>query len=207
MTGDADCRPWVEQDEGPYHLDGQPFRADLVEDRVGVPLRLAVTLRRTDGSPVAGATVDVWHCDALGRYSGFPPAGAADSDAVSAGDRGERFLRGRQRTDGDGRCEFRTIYPGWYGGRTVHIHVIAEVDGDRFTSQLFFPESLNDEVFARPPYAERPGRDTTNTTDAIFAHEGDKTMLAITGDADGYQAAICLEVGPEAGRAPDPSHA
>jgi len=190
VTGDADCRPWVEHDEGPYYLDGQPFRADLVEDRVGVPLRVTVMLRGDDGSPVAGATVDVWHCDALGRYSGFAPAGAVDS----AGDRGERFLRGRQVTDSDGRCEFRTIYPGWYGGRTVHIHVIAEVDGRRLTSQLFFSDTLTEAVLARPPYAERPDRDTVNATDEIFAHEGEDTVLAVTPEGDGYHAAICLEV-------------
>jgi len=185
MTGDADCRPWVEQDEGPYHLDDQAFRADLADDRVGVPLRLDVTLRTDDGSPRAGATVDVWHCDALGRYSGF---------GETAG-HGESFLRGRQVTDRDGRCEFRTIYPGWYGGRTVHIHVIAEIDGRRVTSQLFFPESLNDEVLSRPPYAERPGRDTTNTTDEIFAHHGQDSVLAVTPEGDGFRAAICLQLG------------
>lgn len=192
MTGEADCRPWVEQDEGPYHLDGQPFRADLGEDRAGVPLRLAVTLRAENGRPVAGATVDVWHCDALGRYSGFPPPAAPGPSAAEAG---EDFLRGRQKTDRDGRCEFRTIYPGWYGGRTVHIHVIVEVDGRRLTSQLFFPDSLTDDVLARPPYTERPDRDTTNATDEIFAHDGEDTVLTLTPDGDGYEAAICLVVG------------
>jgi len=194
MTGNGDCRPWVEQDEGPYHLEDHPFRADLVEDRVGIPLRLVVTLLGDDIRSVAGATLDVWHCDALGRYSGFPPAGAPDSD-ISADERSNRFLRGRQRTDSDGRCEFRTIYPGWYGGRTVHIHLITELDGQRLTSQLFFPESLNDAVLAHPPYAERPGRDTRNTTDEIFAHEGDGTMLAITPEGEGYLGAICLQLG------------
>jgi len=190
MSDVSDCRAWVEQDEGPYHLDDHPIRADLVEDRVGIPLRLSFMLRREDGRSVAGASVDVWHCDALGRYSGFAPAGASDS----AVDRGERFLRGRLVTDGDGCCEFRTIYPGWYGGRTVHIHVIAEIDGRRLTSQLFFPDSLNDAVLARPPYAERPDRDTVNATDEIFAHEGQDTVPAVTPDGDGYRAAICLEV-------------
>ena len=196
MTNDADCRPWVEQDEGPYHLDGEPLRRDLIEDRTGVPLALAITLRHDDGTPVVGALVDVWHCDALGRYSGFPaPAdGEGDPAAAPADEPAEHFLRGRQPTDGEGRCEFRTVYPGWYGGRTVPIHVIAEVDGRRSTSQLFFPDDLNDEVLARPPYAERPGRDTTNATDEIFAHDGEATILAVTPDGDGYRADICLRV-------------
>ena len=195
VSGDSGCRPWVEQDEGPYYLPGQPFRGDLVEDRIGVPMRLAVSLRADDNSPVAGAIVDVWHCDALGRYSGFPPSGGTDRDAAGADDGAESFLRGRQLTDGDGRSEFRTIYPGWYGGRTVHIHLIADVAGRRFTSQLFFPDSLTDEVLSRPPYAERPDRDIRNGSDEIFAHEGDETVLAISRDGDGYRASICLRVG------------
>jgi protocatechuate 3,4-dioxygenase beta subunit len=195
VTGDADCRAWVEQDEGPYHLDDEPFRRDLVEDRTGMPLALTITLRHDDGTPVVGAAVDVWHCDALGRYSGFPPAGSDEVDATPDGRSAERFLRGRQRSDADGRCEFQTVYPGWYGGRTVHIHVIAEVDGRRWTSQLFFPEDLNDELLARPPYSQRPGRDTTNATDEIFAHHGEATMLTVTPDRDGHRAGICLQLG------------
>ena len=146
-----------------------------------------------------GAVIDLWHCDALGRYSGFPVPDDPDDDAGSAANPTERFLRGRQRTDDDGSCEFRTIYPGRYGGRTVHIHVIAEVDGRRWTSQLFFPDALNEEVLARPPYGQRPGRDTRNATDDIFAHHGENTMLAVAPDQDGYQAAICLRI-------PAPSH-
>lgn len=185
MSDGADCRPWVEQDEGPYHLEGAPFRADLVEDRTGVPLELTVALRWADSTPVVGATVDVWHCDALGRYSGFSSPGPAD---------GEHFLRGRQLTDRDGRCRFRTIYPGWYGGRTVHIHLIADLGDHRLTSQLFFPESMSDDVLSRPPYAARPDRDTRNAGDEIFAHHGNETVLTITADGDGYRASICLEL-------------
>jgi len=156
-----------------------------VEDRTGVPLELTVALRWADSTPVVGATVDVWHCDALGRYSGFSSPGPAD---------GEHFLRGRQLTDRDGRCRFRTIYPGWYGGRTVHIHLIADLGDHRLTSQLFFPESMSDDVLSRPPYAARPDRDTRNTGDEIFAHHGNETVLTITADGDGYRASICLEL-------------
>jgi protocatechuate 3,4-dioxygenase beta subunit len=190
VTSDPECRPWVEQDEGPYHRDGQPFREDLAENRPGVSLRLMVRLIRDDGSPVVGAIVDIWHCDALGRYSGFEPADGAGP----AGEPAEQFLRGRQRTDDSGGCEFRTIYPGWYGGRTMHIHVIAEVAGSRLTSQLFFPDALNNEILDRPPYNQRPGRDTTNANDDIYAHDGDDTMLAVTAHGDGYKATICLRV-------------
>jgi protocatechuate 3,4-dioxygenase beta subunit len=189
MTGDADCRPWVEQDEGPYHLDGQPFREVLVDDRTGVALDLGITLRHDDGTPVVGAVVDVWHCDALGRYSGITPPGST-----------EHFLRGRQPTDTDGHCQFRTVYPGWYGGRTVHIHVIVDVDGRRLTTQLFFPDELNAELLARPPYGQRPGRDTTNATDEIFANQGEETLLSVRAHQDGYQADICFQLTPDRNR-------
>jgi protocatechuate 3,4-dioxygenase beta subunit len=94
-----------------------------------------------------------------------------------------RFLRavprGRQRSDEAGRCRFRTIYPGWYGGRTVHMHLIADVDRHRWISQLFFPDALNDEVLTRRPNGQRPGGDTTNATDDIFAHRGEDTLLTV----------------------------
>ncbi|HJP66946.1 MAG TPA: hypothetical protein VKA30_11665, partial [Actinomycetota bacterium] len=184
----------MEQDEGPYHLEGAPFRADLIEDRTGVPLQLTVALRWADSTPVVGATVDVWHCDALGRYSGFSAPGPADSNAVPPDESVEHFLRGRQLTDHDGRCEFRTIYPGWYGGRTVHIHLIADLGDDRLTSQLFFPESMSDDVLSHPPYAARPDRDTRNASDEIFAHRGNETVLTVAAAGDGYRASICLEL-------------
>lgn len=195
MNSEPECRPWLEQEEGPYHRDGEPFRQDLVEDRIGVPLRLAVRLVDDDDTPIAGAVVDVWHCDALGRYSGFGPPGDTSDDGQAAEHSDERFLRGRQWTDEAGCCEFRTIYPGWYSGRTVHIHVIAEVAGHRSTSQFFFPEDLNDEILARPPYNQRPDRDTTNTSDEIFTSHREHTVPELAPDGDGYRATICLRVG------------
>jgi len=195
VTSEPECRSWVEQDEGPYHHGGEPFRHDISEDRDGVALQLGVRLVGADGTPVVGAVVDVWHCDALGRYSGFGRPGEAAHNGGSAEGPEEHFLRGRQRTDPAGRCEFRTIYPGWYGGRTVHIHVIAESDGRRSTSQFFFPDALTDAVHTRPPYAQRAARDTTNTTDDIFAHQGEQTTLMVIPDGEGYRASICLVLG------------
>ena len=116
-----------------------------------------------DGTPVPDATVEIWQCDALGRYSGFPPPD--DSAVVTAADapRGEylpdqTFLRGRQVTDAAGMVEFHTIYPGWYPGRTVHIHVMVHVGDATLTSQLYFPDDVNDDVLSVEPYcpATRP---------------------------------------------------
>ena len=191
------CRPWAEQDEGPYHRDTQPLRRDIVEDRQGAALQLGIRLTTHDGTAVSDATVEVWQCDALGRYSGFPPP---DDSAVVTADtapRGEyladqTFLRGRQTTDSAGMVEFHTIYPGWYPGRTVHIHLMVHRGVTTLTSQLYFPDDLNDHALAQAPYAERPGRDTTNATDEIFATGGDPALVDVAPDGDGYQAAICL---------------
>ena len=106
----------------------------------------------------------------------------------------QTFLRGRQRPDGNGMVEFRTIYPGWDPGRTVHIHFIVHSDGRVPTSQLYFPDETSDKVLARTPYATRPGRDTTNHTDEIFRTGGDPSLLDILPTADGYRAGICLLV-------------
>lgn len=184
------CRPWVDQDQGPYHRDHPPTRIDIVEDRPGVPLSLQIRVVDRDAQPITVAELDVWHCDALGRYSGFPLPGHSASPAPPAID--ETFLRGRQVTDNTGRCELRTVYPGWYTGRTVHIHLIATVDGRHLVSQLFLPDDLTDTVHSRDPYASRPDRDTRNPTDDIYANRGDATLLTVTPHGDGYVAAICL---------------
>ena len=190
-------RPWAEQDEGPYHRDEPPDRRDVTEDRIGVPLQLGIRLADAGGVPAHDAIVEIWHCDALGRYSGFPPpdadAAVSAKTAPRAAYEPERiFLRGCQRTDGAGMVEFRTIYPGWYPGRTVHIHVMVRVADASFTSQLYFPESVTDAVFAQLPYAERPGRDTTNADDGIFPTGGEPAVLDVASTPDAQRAALCL---------------
>ena len=105
--------------------------------------------------------MEIWQCDALGRYSGFPPPDSSVVVIAETAPRGEylpdqTFLRGRQTTDAAGMVEFRTIYPGWYPGRTVHIHLMVHADGAVLTSQLYFPDDVSDQVLATAPYAERP---------------------------------------------------
>jgi protocatechuate 3,4-dioxygenase beta subunit len=192
-------RLWAEQDEGPYHRDAQPVRRDVVEDRDGVPLRLGIRLTGDGDRPPSGASVEIWQCDALGRYSGFPPPDPAPATTAATGSRAEyledqTFLRGRQTVDDAGMVEFRTIHPGWYPGRTVHIHLKVETGGATLTSQLYFPDELSDQVLARPPYAERRGRDTTNATDVIFPTGGDPAVLDISATDEGYTAAIRLVI-------------
>ena len=190
-------RDWAEQDEGPYHRDSQPMRRDIVEDRDGRSVQLGIRLASGDGTPVRDATVEIWQCDALGRYSGFQPPD--DSVVVTAATApgaqylpDQTFLRGRQRTDDAGMVEFQTIYPGWYPGRTVHIHVMVQFGDTTLTSQLYFPDDVNDDVLSLAPYSQRPGRDTDNDTDEIFPTGGDPAVLDVTPDGGAYCAAICL---------------
>src|SRR4029450_6300067 len=97
--------------EGPYYVDDAAVRRNIKRGKTGVPLRLRLrVLDVSSCKPIRGAAVDIWHCDALGVYSGVQ----GDSDD---------FLRGVQRTNATGWAEFRTVYPGWYRGRAVHIHV------------------------------------------------------------------------------------
>ena len=145
---------------------------------------------------VAGADVEIWHCDAEGRYSGYPPIDPSVT-ATSSPHRGEylvheTFLRGRQSTDDAGSVEFRSIYPGWYPGRTVHIHLMVHTAARTSTSQLYFPEDLTATVFAREPYRSRGLPDTTHGSDTIFPTGGQSAVLEIRADDVGYIGATCL---------------
>jgi protocatechuate 3,4-dioxygenase beta subunit len=135
--------------------------------------------------PITGAAVDLWHCDAAGTYSGF----------AQEGTEGETFLRGIQRTDRNGVAVLKTIYPGWYPGRTVHIHAQVHVGGGVVhTGQLFFPDKLTDVVFRRAPYRTRPSRDTRNADDSIFVNGGSRSVLKLTKSGAGYVGRITMGV-------------
>jgi protocatechuate 3,4-dioxygenase beta subunit len=104
-------------------------------------------------------------------------------------------MRGIQRTNAKGLATFTTVYPGWYSGRTVHIHVQVSLGGNVVhTGQLFFPEALTDAVYRRAPYNRRPNRDTRNATDSIFRNGGAKSMLKLAKSGSGYVATITMGV-------------
>lgn len=199
----ASCVLSPEQTEGPYYITREQIRRNIVERRPGALLRLRFTV--VDAStckPIKGAAVDIWHCDAGGVYSGFERASAGGPPGASGGPTDkDRFLRGVQLTNAQGRAEFGTIYPGWYRGRTVHIHVKVHLDGDRVghvvhTGQLYFPEGVTARVYRTGAYKARAAaRDTFNATDAIFQNGGRQSMLSITRDGHGgYIGTITLGV-------------
>ncbi len=187
------CVVRPEMTEGPYFVDTKLNRADIRDGRVGQPLALALTVIDATGGqcrPLPGATVDVWQCDAKGVYSGV-------SDPMQGFEtRSEKFLRGYQTTDSKGIARFTTIYPGWYPGRTVHIHfkvrAQASAGAYEFTSQWYFEESLNERILAGGDYA-RPGRrDTLNANDSIFRNGGDQLLLAPAPSSNGLSAGYVL---------------
>jgi protocatechuate 3,4-dioxygenase beta subunit len=165
------CTLTPETTEGPYWVDERLRRTDITEDQPGVPLRVVLGVYEADAArnPYPGAVVDIWQANALGLYSDEPRQPRADTG-------GQTFLRGCQVTGDDGKVVFKTIYPGWYEGRTPHIHVrvrvfAADETTFTFTTQIFFEEETNDAVLATGPYNQRPHRDTTNATDSIFLPE------------------------------------
>ena len=182
--------------EGPYFVDEKLNRSDIRSDpstnavKPGVALALTFLVSKVTGTScaaLASATVDVWHCDALGVYSDA-------TDPTFGSTKGTKFLRGYQTTDASGTAKFTTIWPGWYQGRAVHIHfkirtTAANGQGSDFTSQLFFDEAMNDQIFAQSPYSQKGGAGRLrNEGDGIFQGSGGKLTLAPAKTADGYAA-------------------
>ncbi|HTT95897.1 MAG TPA: intradiol ring-cleavage dioxygenase [Solirubrobacterales bacterium] len=187
----SSCVLAPEVTEGPYWVDVREKRSDVVAGQSGAPLTLDLYVYRSDDScePEPGAVVDIWHCNASGLYS----------DEAANGTSGQTWLRGYQETDAAGHVRFTTIYPGWYAGRTVHIHVrVRTFSGPSttydFTTQIFFAEEDSAAVFATSPYDSRSGRDTTNAEDMIYQQEaraGNVLMPTLSGSPSaGYTGTV-----------------
>jgi protocatechuate 3,4-dioxygenase beta subunit len=194
----ARCTVSTELAEGPYYFDADAIRSDIREGRKGATLRLGIRVRDAERcDPIPNAVVDIWHCDALGVYSGFESASrGAGGSGASGGGSGpsddERYLRGAQVTGGDGIAEFVTVYPGWYEGRTVHIHAKAHLDRQTLlTTQLFFDDRVSAEVHRRKPYSSRGEMGVPNDADGIF---DDSLVLTTSKDGDRYLGVITLDV-------------
>jgi protocatechuate 3,4-dioxygenase beta subunit len=175
--------------EGPYFVDEMLNRVDIRSDptdgsvKEGAPLTLAFNVSQisADGClPLQGARVDVWHCDALGVYSGVQDPGFDTSQS--------KFLRGHQLSDANGAAKFLTIYPGWYPGRTVHIHFKIRSNGYDFTSQLLFDDAFTDQVYIQAPYTQMGERTVRNEGDGIYQNTGSQLLLNVTTVDGGYAA-------------------
>ncbi|KQV98879.1 protocatechuate dioxygenase [Streptomyces sp. Root369] len=202
----AVCTLTKEMTEGPYYLDGQYVRADITEDKTGFPLKLALTVVDDDTcATISNALVEIWHCDALGEYSGY-----VGNNGHNEPDSGT-FLRGGVLTNASGVADITTVYPGWYRGRCVHIHVKVHVnvtltsDGsftggtELHTGQLFFDETVTARVGALSPYSANTVTRTTLAQDSIYddggAASGLLTLTALgSSPSAGYSGTLTLGV-------------
>lgn len=199
-TGTAlDCVVRPELTIGPYFVDEQLNRSDIRPEpsdnsvKEGVPLTLNINVASVSNNsctPIEGAQVDIWHCDAQGHYSGVSDQGFSTT--------GQKFLRGYQVTNTIGGLQFLTIYPGWYSGRAVHIHFTirttgADSEAYQFTSQFFFDDALTDQVHALEPYASKGQRNTRNSNDNIFQGGGEQLLLNLQGNTtNGFTGSMTI---------------
>jgi len=186
-TGGGRCSLTPELTEGPYYIASEPFRRNITEGKAGVPLKLVLRVEDADTcEPIRNGTVEIWHADADGNYSGY---GSTTSNTT--------FLRGQQRCDNHGEVKFKTIYPGWYVSRTAHIHCKVHVSGNTVhTGQLFFKDRISDKVYEKALYAERGERDTTNANDSLFAGGGVESVVRLRKPkrGRGYRGELTLAV-------------
>jgi protocatechuate 3,4-dioxygenase beta subunit len=185
----ADCLLQRELTEGPYYLDLGLVRRNIRRGRPGAPLTLRFkVVNAKTCKPIRGAHVEIWHADASGTYSGV------------AGNRGN-FLRGIQRSDANGNVRFETIFPGWYRGRTPHIHMKVFISGhEAHTGQVFFRPATSRKVYAQGAYRSRGQQDTSNASDMIYRQAGSRALLRLSrkGKAlsSGYNGKLTIGVNP-----------
>ncbi|MEU9286744.1 intradiol ring-cleavage dioxygenase [Streptomyces sp. NPDC048275] len=220
-TSSGQCVLMSSVTEGPYYLDGALVRKDITEGKSGVPLTLRITVQDTTDScaPVAGAAVEIWHCDAWGYYSGYTtanPGGSAPAESEDGSTANDKtYLRGYQVAGANGVVKFETIFPGWYTPRTCHIHVRVHTGGEKadgtyeggtvnFTGQLFFDDEVAAEIFALEPYSQHTGSYTKLADDMVYEDNGAAGGLLTLqpvhkkDPSKGYKGFITLGIDPDA---------
>jgi len=181
------CLLTPEVTEGPYWVEEALTRRNVTEGKPGTPLVIRFTvLNARTCRPIENAAVEIWHCDALGNYSAVNGAST-------------RYLRGHQKANATGKAEFLTIFPGWYRGRTPHIHMKVSVGGNAVhTGQVFFNEKITTTVYKQAPYATRGQYDTPHASDNIYSQAGGSTaelkLARRTGGLKGYLGTIAIGV-------------
>ncbi|MGI8724696.1 MAG: intradiol ring-cleavage dioxygenase [Methyloceanibacter sp.] len=178
--------------EGPFYFDPKLVRSDITEGNPGVPVVLSLqVVEAKDCAPLEGARIDVWHTNGLGVYSGYARQETGSTE-------GEKFLRGTQFTGPSGEVRFNTIYPGWYPGRTPHIHFKVFVDERKLINgQLYFPDEVTERVYATTsPYRDRKAaRDTYNANDFLFKKQsGADTIVTVEQEDGSYLASLVIGV-------------
>ncbi len=208
------CVLTSEATEGPYWLDNSLVRKDITEGKSGAALTLQLTVvdYKNSCAPLSNAAVEIWHCDAWGYYSGFTTTSPGGSGPAEDGVGDEKtYLRGIQLTNSSGVAEFRTVFPGWYSPRAVHIHCKVYTGGTidtstntyengtaHHTGQFFFLDDLVTQVEAAKPYSQHTGTITTLANDMVYTGKGVQDgLLTVTGSLSaGFVATIAVGVDP-----------
>jgi len=203
-AGVATCVLTPEVTEGPYWIDNKLTRHDVREGRPGLPLVLQFTIVNAKTcKPIRNADVEIWHADASGEYSGFDggSVGPGGPGGGSGPETKTRYLRGHQRSDALGKASFLTVFPGWYRGRTPHVHMKVHVgSADRVvhTGQVFFNEAVQSSVYKTGAYRSRGQADTSHAEDMIYAQAGGSRAVVRLGrrpgGARGYLGRIVIGV-------------
>ncbi|MWB95595.1 intradiol ring-cleavage dioxygenase [Flavobacterium sp. GA093] len=187
-SSDGTCSVSPSETKGPFPIKtpSQLVLENIKSDRVGIALLINLTIENKNNNcqPLAGALVDVWHCDKDGNYSEYGGTQMQQTDYTAV-----HFLRGRQTTNANGVASFVSIYPGWYQGRAPHIHVeiLTSSGSSLLVTQIAFPENISSEVYASTNYAAHGQADTANTADNVFSDSLFKEIATLSGNlTDGY---------------------
>jgi protocatechuate 3,4-dioxygenase beta subunit len=192
-AGASTCPLTCRLTQGPCWAPTAPVRQDVSEGEPGVPFRLALRVVQADGcTPLQGAEVEIWYCNIDGLYSGDDIQGGNALEFCTSNDDhalSGYFCRGRAVSDAAGKLSFHGSYPGWYPGRSIHIHILvrpAANAGETTTanavamSQLFFPEDLSADIFCNvSAYAERGQPDTSFARDGVLNAVPDITPYVV----------------------------
>jgi protocatechuate 3,4-dioxygenase beta subunit len=197
LPGADVCVLTPEVAQGPFYFDPGLVRADITEGRPGVPIVVRMQVVDATCRPQPGARADIWHCDARGHYSNYPGPGQERDRPASA--QRETFLRGTQMADDHGIVTFASIYPGWYPGRTPHIHFKVFLDSSNvLTGQLFFPDALSEFIYRNvPPYADRAARrDVLNDGDFLARQASRASFASVKEEERAYLVSLIVGVDP-----------
>ena len=166
------CAVYPSQTLGPCYAQMPMMREDISDGMTGLPVRLSfLVVRGSACTPVPDAQIDIWHSGSNGIYSAYATGTICNPGSMNV--QSQMFCRGVQVTSAMGRADFNTVFPGWYTGRTIHIHFTVRVGGrETKTSQLYFEDAMCDEIFTQGEYVSRGRRDTTNASDQIFKSGG-----------------------------------
>jgi protocatechuate 3,4-dioxygenase beta subunit len=218
LAAAPDCTLAPELTEGPYYLDLEMVRGDITEGYPGVPLVLRATVvDSTRCAPIPNAALDIWHCNAIGEYSGFtaqgPGGGGGGGGRPPGGGHTPptdnlTFLRGVQLTDQQGAVQFHTLYPGWYVGRAIHIHAKVHIGGTvsgttytgghvAHTGQFFFAEEVSQQIARVSPYTTNPVTRVPLDQDGIYQHGGSAGLVKLAplgGSGSSYTSGVLATI-------------